>query len=129
MLSSISISRRSTMKILGEDLSGIGRWYIAIPPVLLIGFLIGLFFLASAGQTRLNAANERVHATQLRQQALIEFAALVTNAESPVPFYRSDQSAAQARWQSTPPASSPLPASFETPDTKRCPIEGVSLEA
>jgi signal transduction histidine kinase len=82
MLSSISISRRSTMKILGEDLSGIGRWYIAIPPVLLIGFLIGLFFLASAGQTRLNAANERVHATQLRQQALIEFAALVTNAES-----------------------------------------------
>jgi signal transduction histidine kinase len=70
------------MKILGEDLDGIGRWYIAIPPVLLIGFLIGLFFLASAGQTRLNAANERVHASQLRQQALIEFAALVTNAES-----------------------------------------------
>ena len=70
------------MKILGEELRGIGRWYIAVPPVLLIGFLIGLFFLASAGQTRLNAANERVHATQLRQQALIEFAALVTDAES-----------------------------------------------
>jgi signal transduction histidine kinase len=82
MLSSYSTSGRSTMKILGEELSGIGRWYIAVLPVLLIGFLIGLFFLASAGQTRLNAANERVHASQLRQQALIEFAALVTNAES-----------------------------------------------
>jgi signal transduction histidine kinase len=82
MLSSYPKSERFKMKILGEELSGIGRWYIAIPPVLLIGFLIGLFFLASAGQSRLNAANERVHATQMRQQALIEFAALVTNAES-----------------------------------------------
>jgi signal transduction histidine kinase len=82
MLSSNATSERSTMKILGEELNRIGRWYIAIPPVLLIGFLIGLFFLASAGQTRLNAANERVHISQLRQQALIEFAALVTDAES-----------------------------------------------
>jgi signal transduction histidine kinase len=82
MLSSYPTSGRSTMKILGEELGGIGRWYIAVLPVLLVGFLIGLFFLASAGQTRLNAANERVHASQLRQQTLIEFAALVTNAES-----------------------------------------------
>jgi signal transduction histidine kinase len=82
MLSLIPFPGIPGMKILGEELDGIGRWYIAIPPVLLIGFLIGLFFLASAGQTRLNAANERVHASQLRQQALIEFAALVTNAES-----------------------------------------------
>jgi signal transduction histidine kinase len=70
------------MKILGEELSGIGRWYIAVPPILLIAFLVGLFFLAAAGQSRLNAANERVHASQLRQQALIEFAALITDAES-----------------------------------------------
>jgi signal transduction histidine kinase len=70
------------MKILGEEVSGIGRWYIAVPPALLIAFLVGLFFLAAAGQSRLNAANERIHASQLRQQALIEFAALVTDAES-----------------------------------------------
>jgi hypothetical protein len=37
------------MKILGEELGEIGRWYIALPPLLLIGFLIGLFFLAAAG--------------------------------------------------------------------------------
>jgi signal transduction histidine kinase len=70
------------MKILGEELGDIGRWYIAVPPILLIGFLIGLFFIAAAGQSRLNAANARVHDSQLRQQALSEFIALVTDAES-----------------------------------------------
>ncbi len=70
------------MKILGEELGKIGRWYIALPPILLIGFLIGLFFLAAAGQSRLNAANERVHDSQLRQQALSEFVALMGDAES-----------------------------------------------
>lgn len=70
------------MKILGEELGKIGRWYIAVPPLLLIGFLVGLFFLAAAGQSRLNAANERVHASQLRQEALSEFIALLTDAES-----------------------------------------------
>jgi signal transduction histidine kinase len=70
------------MKILGEELSAIGRWYIALPPLLLIVFLTGLFFLAAAGQSRLNAANEYVHDSQLRQQALSEFMALLTDAES-----------------------------------------------
>jgi signal transduction histidine kinase len=70
------------MKILGEELGEIGRWYLALPPILLIGFLIGLFFLAAAGQTRLNLANERAHRSQLREQALNEFAGLITDAES-----------------------------------------------
>ena len=70
------------MKIMGEELGEIGRWYIALPPLLLIGFLIGLFFLSAAGQSRLNAANERVHDSQLRQQALSEFIALINDAES-----------------------------------------------
>jgi signal transduction histidine kinase len=70
------------MKILGEELGEIGRWYIALPPILLIGFLIGLFFLAAAGQSRLNMANERLHHSQLREQALNEFAGLMTDAES-----------------------------------------------
>jgi signal transduction histidine kinase len=70
------------MKILGEELGEIGRWYLALPPILLIGFLIGLFFLAAAGQSRLNLANERAHQSQLREQALNEFAGLITDAES-----------------------------------------------
>src|SRR5258707_4551092 len=75
-------SAEDHMKILGEELGEIGRWYIAFPPLLLIGFLIGLFFLAGAGQSRLNTANERVHDSQLRQQALSEFIALISDAES-----------------------------------------------
>jgi signal transduction histidine kinase len=70
------------MKILGEELGDIGRWYLALPPILLIGFLIGLFFLAAAGQSRLNLANERLHASQLREQALNDFVGLITDAES-----------------------------------------------
>ena len=70
------------MKMLGGELGNIGRWYIVLPPLLLIGFLSGLFFLAAAGQSRLNAANERVHAAQLREQALSEFIGLVSDAES-----------------------------------------------
>ena len=82
MLNFTSYSADSHMKILGEELGEVGRWYIALPPLLLIAFLIGLFFLAAAGQSRLNAANERVHVAQLRQQAMGEFIALLTDAES-----------------------------------------------
>jgi len=70
------------MKILGEELGEIGRWYLALPPILLIGFLIGLFFLATAGQARLNMTNERAHRSQLQGQALNDFAGLITDAES-----------------------------------------------
>ena len=70
------------MKIFGEELGKVGRWYVGLPPLLLIVFLIGLFLLAAAGQSRLNAANERVHESQQRQQALSEFSALITDAES-----------------------------------------------
>ena len=70
------------MRILDEEIRGIGRWYIAMPPLLLIGFLVGLFFLAAAGQTRLEAGNERVRNSQLRQQALSEFTARINKAES-----------------------------------------------
>ena len=70
------------MKIFGEELGNIGRWYIALPPLLLLGFLIGLFFLAADGQSRLTAADERVHSSEIRERALNEFLAAVTDAES-----------------------------------------------
>ena len=83
----INFDNRATdaqqMKILGEDLGEAGRWYLALPPLLLIGFLVGLFLVAAAGQSRLEAANERVHASQLRQQALSEYLADLQNPESP----------------------------------------------
>jgi signal transduction histidine kinase len=70
------------MKILGEELGNVGRWYIALPPLLLIGFLVGLFFVAAAGQSRLNAADQRLHNSETREHALNEFVVRLTEAES-----------------------------------------------
>jgi signal transduction histidine kinase len=70
------------VKILDEALDGLGRWYIALPPLLLVGFLTGLFFLAIAGQTRLQLANELLHVAQLRQQALSDYLTLIRDAET-----------------------------------------------
>ena len=46
--------------VLGEALDGLGRWYVAVPPFLIIGFLAALFFLTGAGQHRLQEASERL---------------------------------------------------------------------
>jgi signal transduction histidine kinase len=70
------------MKIFGEELGNVGRWYLALPPLLLVGFLVALFFVAAASQSRLNAADERVHKSEERESALDEFLALITDAES-----------------------------------------------
>jgi signal transduction histidine kinase len=70
------------MKTLSEELGEIGRRYIALPPLLLLCFLVVPIFLAAAAQSRLNAADERVHKSQVRQQALGEFMLLVAAAES-----------------------------------------------
>jgi signal transduction histidine kinase len=56
--------------ILGEALDGLGRWYVAVPPFLIIGFLAALFFLTGAGQHRLQEASERLQQTANREQAL-----------------------------------------------------------
>lgn len=56
--------------ILGEALDGLGRWYVAVPPFLIIGFLAALFFLTGAGQHRLQEASERLQQTARREQAL-----------------------------------------------------------
>jgi signal transduction histidine kinase len=70
------------MKLMGEELADIGRRYIALSPLFLLCFLVGPIFFAAAAQSRLNAAYERVHDAQLRQQMLSEFMALMAEAES-----------------------------------------------
>src|ERR1700692_2322961 len=70
------------MKILGEELGNVGRWYLALPPLLLVGFLVALFLIAVASRSSLNAADERVHDSEERESALDEFLLLITRAES-----------------------------------------------
>ncbi|MEP6548331.1 MAG: CHASE3 domain-containing protein [Gammaproteobacteria bacterium] len=62
----------SRVNILGEALDGLGRWYVALPPFLIIGFLAALFFLTGAGQERLQDASGRLQATALRELAIDE---------------------------------------------------------
>ena len=58
------------VKILGEALDGLGRWYVAVPPVLIIGFLATLFFLTGAGQERLQEAGGLLQKSAMRVQAI-----------------------------------------------------------
>jgi signal transduction histidine kinase len=64
------------------ELGKIGRWYVLLPPLVMIGFLLGLVLLAADSQSRLNAADARVHNSEQREQALDEFLALAMDAES-----------------------------------------------
>jgi CHASE3 domain sensor protein len=50
--------------------------------MLMIAFLIGLFLLAAAGQSRLNVADDRIHRSEVRERALDEYFALIAEAES-----------------------------------------------
>jgi signal transduction histidine kinase len=70
------------MKILGEELGNVGRWYLALPPLLLVGFLVGFFFIAIASQSSLDTADVLVRNSEERGSALDEFLLLVTDAES-----------------------------------------------
>lgn len=70
------------MKIFGEAYEGLGRLYLAIPPLLLIAFLAGLFLLATEGQTRLEAASYRLQRTETRQRLLGEYLGLIVDAET-----------------------------------------------
>src|SRR5580698_9918345 len=58
------------VNILGEALDGLGRWYVALPPFLIIGFLVALFFLTGAGQGRLQEASGRLQTSAQRQLAI-----------------------------------------------------------
>src|SRR5580700_11314198 len=63
----------NTMKrvnILGEALDGLGRWYVAVPPFLIVGFLAALFFLTGAGQERLQEASERLQKSATREHVI-----------------------------------------------------------
>jgi signal transduction histidine kinase len=62
----------SRVNILGEALDGLGRWYVAVPPFLIIGFLAALFFLTGAGQERLQEASERLQQSATRVHAIDE---------------------------------------------------------
>jgi signal transduction histidine kinase len=70
------------MRYFGDGLGKLGRWSIALPPMLLLGFLVGMFLIAIAGQARLSAATNRVRDSHERELALSEYVALISGAET-----------------------------------------------
>ncbi|MDP9082608.1 MAG: CHASE3 domain-containing protein [Pseudomonadota bacterium] len=58
------------VNILGEALGGLGRWYVALPPFMIIGFLAALFFLTGAGEQRLQTASELLQKSAEREHVI-----------------------------------------------------------
>ena len=58
------------VKILSEMLDGLGRWYVAIPPLLMLSFLAALFFVTGQGQARLQAAGEQLQMSAARERCV-----------------------------------------------------------
>src|SRR5580693_8648845 len=60
------------VNVLSEALDGLGRWYAAIPPFLIVGFLIALLLATGVGQARLQEASERLQKSAAREQSIDE---------------------------------------------------------
>lgn len=58
------------VKILSAALEGLGRWYVAVPPFVIVAFVAALFFVTGAGQTRLQEASERLQQSAAREHAI-----------------------------------------------------------
>jgi signal transduction histidine kinase len=58
------------VNLLNQMLDGLGRWYVAIPPFLIIAFLAALFFVMGEGQERLQEASERLQRSAAREHAI-----------------------------------------------------------
>ena len=66
------VNRMNHVKILSDALDGLGRWYVAIPPFIIISFLAALFFVTGEGQARLQEAGERLQKSAAREHSIDE---------------------------------------------------------
>ncbi|HEY2464108.1 MAG TPA: CHASE3 domain-containing protein [Steroidobacteraceae bacterium] len=60
------------VNFLSDALDGLGRWYVAVPPFLIISFLAALFFVTGEGQARLQEAGERLQKSAAREHGVDE---------------------------------------------------------
>ncbi|MEA3161917.1 MAG: hypothetical protein QOD95_3465 [Gammaproteobacteria bacterium] len=64
------INKMNRVNLVSEVLDGLGRWYVAIPPFLIVSFLAALFFVTGEGQARLQEAGERLQKSAAREQGI-----------------------------------------------------------
>ncbi len=67
-----SVNKMIRVNFLSDALDGLGRWYVAIPPFLIISFLAALFFVTGEGQARLREAGERLQKSAAREHSIDE---------------------------------------------------------
>jgi signal transduction histidine kinase len=60
------------VNIFSNALDGLGRWYVAVPPFLIISFLAALFFVTGEGHARLQEAGERLQKSAAREHSIDE---------------------------------------------------------
>jgi signal transduction histidine kinase len=66
------VDKMNRVNILSDALDGLGRWYVAVPPFLIISFLAALFFVTGEGQARLQEAGERLQKSAAREHSIDE---------------------------------------------------------
>ena len=64
------VNTMNHVNLLNEMLDGLGRWYVAIPPFLIVCFLAALFFVMGEGQERLQEAGERLQRSAAREHGV-----------------------------------------------------------
>ena len=78
----VFVNTMNRVNILGEALDGLGRWYVAVPPFLIVGFLVALFFLVGASQSRLQHGSERLQVSAARERAIDDLEGVINKAQS-----------------------------------------------
>lgn len=68
------------VKMLNDTLDRLGRGYTGVPPILIIGFLLGVFLITGAGQARLQHAGERLQRSAARARVVDELQASLATA-------------------------------------------------
>jgi signal transduction histidine kinase len=68
------------MNVVSKALDSLGRWYVAIPPFVMVTFLLALFFVTGAGQERLQEAGDRVQLAAAREHSLDQLQVSVSRA-------------------------------------------------
>jgi signal transduction histidine kinase len=66
------VEKMNRVNLLSDALDGLGRWYVAVPPFLIISFLAALFFVTGEGQARLQEAGERLQKSAAREHSIDE---------------------------------------------------------
>jgi signal transduction histidine kinase len=66
------VNKMNRANFVNDALDGLGRWYVAVPPFLIISFLAALFFVTGEGQARLQEAGERLQKSAAREHSIDE---------------------------------------------------------